>query len=251
MPPSADEIAADERFERSFEVVARAIEKQILERAILPGQILSTESALAAEFGVHRSTLREALRYLEQNGLVHREKGRRKLKVGRGENAPDALRPIISALVISEASYEDLYEAMRALEPTLAVKAAQRASAEVIAELEENVRQTKLALDDRASLTALDIEFHHLVAKAADNKVLDLTRRPLSQLFYPAFYPIMSRLNAADRLIVAHEHILEHIRAGDSDGAGKWMERHIDDFQRGYQLAGLDMEQPITAHIEA
>lgn len=251
MSLSTHEVAADNRFERSFEAVARAIEKQILERAILPGQVLSTEAALAAEFGVHRSTLREALRHLEQIGLVYREKGRRKLKVGRGENAPDALRPIISALVINEATYEDLYEAMRALEPTLAAKAAERASPDVIAELEENVRQTKLALDDQASLTALDIEFHHLIAKAADNKVLDLTRRPLSQLFYPAFYPIMSRLNAADRLIIAHEHIIEHIRAGEREAARRWMERHIDDFQRGYQLAGLEMDEPITAHTMA
>lgn len=242
------EVDAENRSERSFEIVARAIEKQILERAILPGQVLSTETELAAKFGVHRSTLREALRSLEQSGLVYREKGRRKLKVGRGDYAPDALRPIISALVISEATYEDLYEAMRALEPALAAKAAERASTAVIAELEENLRQTRLALDDKASLTALDIEFHHLVAKAADNKVLDLTRRPPSQLFYPAFYPIMSRLNAADRLIVAHEHILDNIRAGDCEGARTWMERHIDDFQRGYQLAGLDLSEPIAAH---
>lgn len=240
-----------ERIERSFEVVARAIEKQILERTILPGQILPTEAALAAEFGVHRSTLREALRYLEQNGLVHRERGRRKLKVGRGDHAPDALAPIISALVVNEATFEDLYEAMRALEPTLAARAAKQVNDDILAELDANLEKTRLALNDKASLTALDIEFHHLIAKAANNKVLELTRRPLSQLFYPAFYPIMSRLNAAERLIAAHEHIVAHIRAGEDKDAREWMERHIDDFQRGYQLADLDMAQPIAAYHPA
>ena len=136
---------------------------------------------------------------------------------------------------------------MRAVEPALAGKAAKCASSDVIKELEENVERTRLALNDKASLTALDIEFHDLVAKASSNRVLDLTRRPLSLLFYPAFYPIMSRLNAAERLIIAHEHIVAHIRAGEETGAREWMERHIDDFQRGYQLAGLDMAQPITA----
>lgn len=248
MPGFNEESVADERFERSFEAVANAIEKRILDRTILPGQILPTEAALAAEFGVHRSTLREALRYLEQNGLVHREKGRRKLKVGRGDNAPDALRPIVSALIVSEATFEDLYEAMRALEPTLAGRAAKHASSALIEELEENLARTRLALNDQASLTALDIEFHDLIAKAANNRVLDLTRRPLSQLFYPAFYPLMSRLNAAERLIVAHEHIVAHIRAGEDKDAREWMERHIDDFQRGYHLAGLDMAQPLAAY---
>jgi DNA-binding FadR family transcriptional regulator len=51
----------------------------------------------------------------------------------------------------------------------------------------------------------------------------------------------MSRLNAAERLLAAHEHIVEAIRTSDVTTARNWMERHIDDFRRGYELANLDM----------
>jgi GntR family transcriptional repressor for pyruvate dehydrogenase complex len=232
--------------ERSHELVARAIENRILSRAVLPGDILPSETALAAELGVHRSTLREALRSLEQNGLVYREAGRRKLRVGSGPQSADLSRRLVSAMVVQQVTFEELYLAMRALEPATAEAAAKNATAAVLTELDDNLARTRSALNDSDSLTALDIEFHNLVAKAANNRALDLTRRPLSDLFYPAFYGVMSGLNAAERLMTAHESIVAAIRAGDPLVAREWMERHIKDFRRGYQLAKLEMNEPVA-----
>jgi DNA-binding FadR family transcriptional regulator len=95
-------------------------------------------------------------------------------------------------------------------------------------------------------LTALDIEFHALVAKAARNRAIDLARHPLNHLFYPAFYAVMSHLDAAERLLVAHEHIVDAIRGGDATTARPWMGPHIADFRRGYRLANPDMAQPVS-----
>jgi GntR family transcriptional repressor for pyruvate dehydrogenase complex len=190
--------------------------------------------------------LREALRSLEQNGLVYREAGRRKLRVGSGSQSIDLSRRLVSAMIVQQITFEELYFAMRALEPAIAEAAAKNASEAVLAELDDNLARTRSALGDNVSLTALDIEFHNLVAKAANNRALDLTRRPLSDLFYPAFYAVMCRLNAAERLLAAHENVVAAIRAGDSVVAREWMERHIKDFRRGYQLADLEMNQPVA-----
>ena len=237
------------RVARSYETIARAIEKLILEGEMARGEVLPPETVFAAQLGVNRSTLREALRSLEQNGLVHREAGRKKLRVGSTRGS-DISRRVASAMVAQRVTFEELYEAMRALEPAAAAAAAQQREAEDVLALEDNLARSRRALDDRASLTTLDIEFHRLVALAAKNRAILLAREPLSDLFYPAFYAVMQRLNAAERLLVAHGHIVAAIKDHDVATARSWMERHIADFGRGYELANLDIREAVS-HLAA
>ena len=148
-------------------------------------------------------------------------------------------------MIMQKVSVQELYEAMRALEPVCAAAAAERADDSDIAALEDNLARNAAAIDDCTSLVSLDIEFHELIAHAAKNRAMDLARAPLSDLFYPAFYPVMLRLNAADRLLVAHTKVVEAIKLRDAKTARAWMERHITDFLRGYELADLDIDVPV------
>ena len=65
------------RIEPAYKAVSAEIERSILEGGIPPGAPLPTEQELADRFGVHRSTVREAIRQVEQEGLVQRREGRR------------------------------------------------------------------------------------------------------------------------------------------------------------------------------
>lgn len=233
------------RVPRSYELVAKQIEAQIREQGWEPGDLLPAETRLADTLGVNRSTVREALRTLEQNGLVVREAGRKQLRIST-PHPKEFARRAASAMVHQKVSILELYEAMRALEPVCARAAAERADEKDIAALEDNLDRTRAAIDDRENLVALDIEFHDLIAHAAKNRALDLARGPLGELFYPAFYPVMLRLNAAERLLVAHTGVVTAIKRGDEQAARTWMERHIKDFLRGYELANLDFQQPVN-----
>ena len=57
----------------------------------------------------------------------------------------------------------------------------------------------------------------------------------------------MARLNAGERLLLAHRKIYEAISVGDDREARVWMERHIGDFHRGCDLANLDFSAPISS----
>src|SRR6476661_2600730 len=61
---------------RTPEEVRRALAEQIGSGRLRPGQRLGAERALAAEFGVSRATLRQALAVLEEGGVVRRVPGR-------------------------------------------------------------------------------------------------------------------------------------------------------------------------------
>ena len=77
------------------------------------------------------------------------------------------------------------------------------------------------------------------------NRALQLCRAPISQLFYPAFLKVFSRLNAGERLVFAHEKILQALRDHNATEAHGWMDKHIVDFRRGYELANLDIDEPV------
>ncbi|CAI8830036.1 GntR family transcriptional regulator, transcriptional repressor for pyruvate dehydrogenase complex [Pseudomonas sp. IT-P171] len=230
--------------ESSFRVVARTIEQQILSGEINPGDILPAEARLAEQLGVNRSTIREAIRVLEQNGFVKREPGRRKLITSIPHSGEISQR-LTATMVLNQVTFEELWEAMYALEPAAAAAAAVRGNDEDFAAIEVNLAATRQAVEDCASLVELDIEFHELVAKATRNRAIQMARAPLSTLFYPPFYTVMSQLNAGQRLLTAHEHIYQAIRDHDTVNARGWMEKHIQDFERGYELANLNMNSPV------
>lgn len=99
-------------------------------------------------------------------------------------------------------------------------------------------------MDNPDALVELDIEFHELIALAAGNRVIQALRLPISELFYPPFQTVMSSLDAGERLLVAHEKILQAIKWGDAAEAKEWMIKHLNDFRKGYELARLDMSKP-------
>ena len=65
--------------EPAYKAVSAEIERAILGGALPLGAALPTEQELAERFGVHRSTVREAIRQVEQEGLLQRREGRRLL----------------------------------------------------------------------------------------------------------------------------------------------------------------------------
>jgi GntR family transcriptional repressor for pyruvate dehydrogenase complex len=227
----------------TYQLVASSIEKRVMEGVFKPGQQLPSELELAKQLGVNRSTVREAIRVLEQNGLVFRKSARRLVISVPRER--DLASQISRAMVLHEITFLELWETMLPLEIRAAELAAERATIDEIAQLEANLNATGECLEHEEQLVALDIEFHYIIAKATRNRALLLAREPIGQLFYPAFYKVMSRLNAKDRLLVAHTEIFNGIRNRDPKHTALWMEKHIKDFRRGYELANFDINQPV------
>lgn len=232
------------RNEPAYRVVVRRIEGKIMSGEWSVGDRVPAETTLAEDLGVHRSTIREAIRVLEQNGLVRRHDGGKLLYVTAPREA-DIFSKVTSAIVLQDVSFFELWESMRCLEPALAGRAAERITQQHLEALQINVEKTRTAFEDKQSLVELDIEFHQIIAKASGNRALQLCRAPISQLFYPAFLQVFSRLNAGERLVFAHEKILQALRDHNAVQAQGWMDKHIVDFRRGYELANLDIDAPV------
>ena len=228
----------------AYELVAEAIERRILSGAMRPGEPIGTEAQLVKQFGVNRSTVREGIRLLEHDGLIRRDPNRR-LSVGLPHYERLATRST-RALILSEVTFRELYEAAIALQIATIEGAAERATPEVIAAMEDNIARTAKVLDDPSAVAELDTEFHALIARASGNRALQLAREPSDLLVFPTTEMVLRQVKEGPaRLLEAHRRMLDAIRRRDEDAARLWARRHINDWRKGFERAGNDLDQPI------
>ncbi|MBA1145785.1 FadR family transcriptional regulator [Ectothiorhodospiraceae bacterium WFHF3C12] len=228
----------------AYKVVCDAIERQILSGRLEEGDQLPTETDLASQLGVNRSTVREGLRLLEQRGLLRRGGGRR-LHVAVPRHI-DMAPGLTKNLLLQKVTLRELWEVLMMLEPPTAAQATRTRSSADLRALEVNLDKTGRAVADGESVVGLDVEFHRLIAEAVDNRVLLLCREPISALIYPSVGPIMKvNPDAAQRLLDAHTWIYEGIRDGEPARAETWMRKHIEDFRRAFDRNQIDMDCPV------
>ncbi|MDF1794036.1 MAG: FCD domain-containing protein [Thalassobaculaceae bacterium] len=234
------------RTEPAYRIAARALREKIVSGEIAVGSSLPSEMAMAELLSVNRSTVREAIRALEETGVVARRPGGKKLFVTAPPAATLSDR-MTTAMVLHKITVEELWRSMLVLEPGTAALAAQFASDDQLATLDANLAATETQVNDAAAIAALDLAFHDLIAEASGNRAIQLARQPLGALFYPAFEQIFQHLNAGSRMAAAHRSIVDALKARDPATAEDWMRKHIIDFRRGWELAGLDLSAPVTA----
>lgn len=233
----------------AYRVAEQTIRRRILDGSLAPGTLLPPEHDLAEQLGVTRPTVREAMRSLESAGLIERG-ARRRMAV----TAPDksvVTNAMHEAIVLHGISYRELWEVQSAVEPLAARLAASNVTPELIAQLRTNLDNTADCLDDPIALAEADIEFHDLVAQASHNHALLLAREPLGALLFPAYGTVIQRIGPGRRLFEAHSRIFHALEAGDADTAQDWMSKHIVDFKRGCELAGLDLDDAVTSNHQA
>lgn len=223
--------------EPAYRKVAAALLERITTRALHPGERLPPETELARQFGVHRGTVREALRELETNGVLKRERGSKLMMVTRPARGTVAAG-VSRALALHDVSYHDVWEALTAIEPPIAAAAARRRTPADLARVEDIV-----ATDVDVAQTAA---FFRAVGEATHNGVFMLAHEPLVQMLEPSLTTLLRKVpQAASRVAQAQKRIATAIRAQDAGQAEDWMAKHIRDFRRGFEIAGIGLERRV------
>ncbi len=187
--------------------LADGLSERILAGAFGPGDRLR-ESAIAAELGVARNTIREAVRILELTGLVRYE-------VNRG------------AVVIAPTpeNVEALYTARERLETAAVVRTPSLAQLEAITARFDELVATARTGDVRA-IVDRDLAFHQAIVAMLDSSRLDEFFAALTKEL--RFYlTVLTRSETADEVVAEHEAILDALRAGDHDRAVAEIRAHI------------------------
>jgi DNA-binding FadR family transcriptional regulator len=235
------------QIEPAYRKVATAIGGRILDRSLREGDRLPPETELARQFGVNRSTVREALRELESNGLLRRKPGSKLMSVSRPQHFAIA-EAVTRGLVLHDVTFMEVWEALTLLEPPLAEVAARARTADDLTHVAEAT--ARFAADHLETSRAAhgSAEFFRAVARASHNQILVLAQEPLLQLLEPSLQVMIDKVpQARSRILTAQRRIGEALQARDSEGARTWMSRHIRDFRKGFEIAGIDLAHRVTA----
>lgn len=220
----------------AYRQIANQIEQRIVERSLRTGDPLPSETDLARQFGVNRSTIREAIRELETHGLLGRGRGEKRLRVTRPE--PRNISTGVSrALALHDVTVLELWEAMMAIEPAAAEYAAARRTPAQLQALTRAAAHFKRDAADIPKAVAAVTEFFTAVADASGNRVLALSQAPVNQLLEAALTRMVDRVpQARARIQEAQGKITAAIKLQKPEQARTWMEKHIRDFKRGHEL---------------
>ena len=227
----------------AYRQVSDQLRQRIVGGELRAGDALPIEADLSAQFAVHRSTVREALRQLEQDGLVQRNGKKLLVTLPQpGDLAQAAQR----ALRQQQVTFREVWEVASTLEPLCARLAAERITSAQLQRLQDNLAQTQALVDAGQSPVQVTIAFQAIVAEAAHNQALLLARAPMSLLMLAGYAAIAPRLpQSGARLLEAHRHVLESLRQQDAESAVAWTRKHLADHRRGFEFAGLDMDAPV------
>ena len=236
------------KVEPAYRKVATALTARITDGSLGFGERLPSETELALQLGVHRSTVREALRELESSGLLRRERGSKLMMVSRPD--PQQVATGVSrALALHHATVGEVWETLAIIVPTVADIAAQRRDADGLVALAAVVA---VAEDPQIPWAAAQAaNFVRVLVRVTGNSVLSFMQEPLLHLVDSSMRRMIEAVpQSRSRIAVAQRRILSAVESGDAAAARSWGDKHIRDYRRGFEIAGIDLSLPIHSDIE-
>jgi len=215
------------------EQVAIQIQHYIQEEGLEPGAFLGREEDLAADFGVSRPTLREALKLLASGNLIRASKGpgggifvAHTADEGMGRSLSDAIGMMLET---GSVTLEELLDARLLLEVPLAGLAAYQPDEKNLRRLREAVRAASAgaSADDLDALAAGDAEFHRAIAAAAGNRMLQALTGWIFEVVQPSLNGVLEGAVVQSAVVEQHETLLAAIEKGDAARAERAMKDHL------------------------
>ena len=201
--------------------------KQLIsEGALTPGYKLPSERELSLTFGVSRTSLRPVMKVLKMMGVISQ-------RVGDGtylsSDASAVLaEPMEFLFLLDETSSQELIETRLIVEPTLAARAAEKATPEQLLVLRQTIAEIEAAGSDQFRIIEADLLFHRTILQSSGNRLFGR----LFQVIHRSLINMMmltSQLVDRDHTLAFHQAIFESIRLRNAGDAERHMRDHLID----------------------
>lgn len=204
-----------------YQDVAERLRQQIFARELEPGSWID-EQKLAADYGISRTPLREALKVLAAEGLVT-------MKVRRGA-------------YVTEMSAEDvkqIYHLLGLLESDAAGVVARHASDEQLRELRTLHDKLEKQVRQRDAFFATNELFHIRLLQMSGNRWLEQTVHDLRKVMKLNRHHSLFRQGRLAESLAEHREVMQAIERRDAEGAVRLMRRHFDNGLAAAVPAGI------------
>jgi GntR family transcriptional repressor for pyruvate dehydrogenase complex len=228
--------AAARRASRPFlgasEQVAAEIQRYIHREGLGPDDFLGREEDLAAEFGVSRPTLREALKLLASGNLIRANKGpgggifvALSAEDGMSRSLSDSIAMMLET---GAATLEELLDVRLLLEVPMAGRAAYQADHALVEQLRAAVAaEAATDPDDVEALAAADRDLHRALAAAGGNRMAQALTGWMFEVLQPSLMEVLHGAVVHSAVVEQHEALVTAVAKGDSSRAERAMKDHL------------------------
>lgn len=196
---------------------------------------LPSERELAETFKVSRTSVREALRALETQGLIVS-------RTGMGNFVADLpveslVGPLARLLIDEKKALADVFEMRKLIEPHIAALAAERATRSDIAQLNRIVAKQTEAVKRGETGVEADAELHFSIGRATRNQALQKLVSGLMEMLSRSREESLQTDKRRQSSIDAHRRIIAAIEKHDKARARSEMLRHIEQVEESVLLS--------------
>lgn len=217
---------------KAADILANQLREMIVNGRLPPGSYLPAERQLVAESGLSRTSVRDALRVLESDGLITTRVGRSGGSMVTLPGRAAVARSVELFVRTHGIRLESLLECRVAVEPTLARLAARNRTDAQLAEMETLHEDFLAAMDDVPRYKEVNLDWHLAVARASGNEPLIALMEAISRPVRDAMdYQHVTTPELRRTAMAAHTKILDAIRRQDEASAYRRMERHVSGYR--------------------
>lgn len=210
--------------------VAEVISEKIIAGEWPPNTFLPTEAELCDAMGVSRTVIREAIKVMENSGLVRIDHGFGTVVLEAHHESVS--RPLKLLLRRRAGELKHLMEIRKIIEVAVAGLAALRRSPENLKVMERALHVMRERPGDSDEHVNADLEFHAEIARATKNPIVLVILEPLRELLRQSRMISFLGPTLLPLRIKQHETIYEFIRRGDAPGAQAAMSEHLSDTEK-------------------
>jgi GntR family transcriptional regulator, transcriptional repressor for pyruvate dehydrogenase complex len=210
---------------RLYEEVVGQLHQLIDEGKLKAGDRLPSERELAETFRVSRSSVREAIKTLENEGMVITRPGSGTFITA--VNVEAIIPPLASLLSRGKDALIDLFEMRCLVEPSIAALAAERATPADILRLKEICSAQEQQINRDTPAVDSDAAFHLTIGQATHNAALQRLVASIVEILKPIREKSLQTPGRAHKSLASHREILVAIERHDPELARQAMQRHI------------------------
>lgn len=212
---------------RAFEEVCQRIRAKVASGELKQGDKLPPERQLAEQLGVSRVVVREALRSLENAGVIALQRGPKGGAFIRGGSDEKLTQLMQDMIDLGTIPFSDLTEARIFILDSVARLACERATEEDLDAIEDNVRMNEevFGSGDRDARIEQAAEFYKRLAAATKNKVMMIVVKSLTDILRDTLASI--ELYPSKELIESRGRLMQQLRKRNGDRAADEMRAHL------------------------
>jgi len=215
------------------DLVIERIKEAILAKELRPGDFLPTETELVANLGVSKTSVREAIKMLQAQGVVDVRRGRgTKIRENIGEGV---IAPLVYQLLLAGGTIQELIDFRVMFEPAYTVMAMNRATQEDIDRISETIDVLEDAIKNNRQTAREDLAFHLEILRSTRNPLVIRVGETIMELFNISIgYAVTSYPEIALR---NHKRIFEAFREKDENKLREAIVLSFEGWKVGLTLA--------------